>query len=399
MPELNPTQSHFLSLLQSAPANIPASLPPDADTVAILRLAADHKLQHMILAAMPSERVPADIDRRSVLLSHIAGQAASANAFLLLWSDLEQAGFHPIVVKGIVCRSLYSQPELRPSSDEDLYVSDAEYELCCEFLQRRGMKPDKTQFSEYGEIGWRDANGLYIELHRDLFEGDGLSELREFFTFDTLPKETYITPYGKSVVSMNPHDHFLYLLLHAYKHFIHSGFGIRQVCDIGLWAQKYGGRIDWTVLSEQCAAVKIKGFAIAVLDIARHDLKIEFAIPADWETTQEYSRPMLCDILNGGIYGSADANRQHSATMTLNAVKAAQTDAGYSLWQSVFPKKEAMASQYSYVKKHPILLPIAWTRRLFSYAKRNSIGKTKAAKSIAIGKERIELLRFYGIVD
>ena len=198
---------------------------------------------------------------------------------------------------------------------------------------------------------------------------------------------------------MNPHDHFLYLLLHAYKYFIHSGFGIRQVCDIGMWAQKYRERIDWTRLSEQCAAVKIKGFAIAVLGIARHDLKIEFTIPADWEISQEYSRPMLCDILNGGIYGSADTNRQHSATMTLNAVKLTKTDTKFSVWQSVFPPKAVMQNKYSYVKKYPILLPAAWAQRILIYAKRNKTGETKVAESLAIGKERIELLRFYGIVD
>ena len=303
MPELTQIQSTFLTILQSSLANTTASLLSETDTTAILRLASEHKLHYMLLSAIPAEILPNPQSRRSTLLQHVASQVASANAFLTLLSELEQAGLHPMIVKGIVCRSLYPQPELRPSSDEDLYVSDAEFEPCCAFLQNRGMKPDKTPFSEYGEIGWRDVNGLYIELHRDLFEGDEFSDLREFFDFGTLPKESYATPYGESVVSMNPHDHFLYLLLHAYKHFIHSGFGIRQVCDIGLWAQKFKDRINWQKLSEQCTAVKILSFTKAVLGIARHDLKIELELPDDWKTTQEYSRPMLCDILNGGIYG------------------------------------------------------------------------------------------------
>lgn len=396
MPELTQIQSTFLTILQSSLANTTASLLSETDTTAILRLASEHKLQYMLLSAIPAEILPNPQSRRSTLLQHVASQVASANAFLTLLSELEQAGFHPTIVKGIVCRSLYPQPELRPSSDEDLYVSDVEFEPCCAFLQNRGMKPDKTPFSDYGEIGWRDANGLYIELHRDLFEGDAFSDLREFFDFGTLPKESYATPYGESVVSMNPHDHFLYLLLHAYKYFIHSGFGIRQVCDIGLWGQKFKDRINWQKL---CTAVKILSFTKAVLGIARHDLKIELELPDDWKTTQEYSRPMLCDILNGGIYGSADTNRQHSATMTLNAVKTSQTDAKYSVWLSVFPKREAMESKYPYVKKHPLLLPVAWGHRLFTYAKRNRAGKTKAAESVAIGKVRIELLRFYDIVE
>lgn len=395
---LTPTEHNFILLLRSTLANRTAELPPNADINAILHLAADHKLYHMILSAMPTELLPEPQNRRVALLGQITAQITAANAFLNLWSDMTDAGFHLLVVKGIVCRSLYSHPELRPSSDEDLYVSDAEFEPCCEYLQNRGMMPDKTPFADYGEIGWRDKNGLYIELHRNLFEGEEMAELRDFFTFDSLKNEEYPTPYGKSVLSLNPHDHFLYLLLHAYKHFVHSGFGIRQVCDIGLWAKRYSDRIDWTKLSEQCDAVNIRKFTTAVLGIARHDLQIDFSVPAELDAAPDYGYPMLKDILCGGIYGSADTNRQHSATMTLNAVKSTKTDTGFSVWQSVFLPYDAMKNKFSYLKKYPFLLPVAWVQRIITYAKRNQSGETKASESLAIGKERIELLRYYGIV-
>jgi len=401
MSELTQTEQNFIHLLRSALADrsIDRTFPADNDIAPLLRLAANHKLYHMILSVLPQELLPAGINRRQELIGQLTAQIQASTAFLDLYSAMEQAGFHPLVVKGIVCRSLYPQPELRPSNDEDLYVSADEFEPCCELLQKRGMVPDKTPFANYGEIGWHSQNGLYIELHRDLFEGEEMGELREFFSFASLSTESYENPYGKSVVSLNPHDHFLYLLLHAYKHFIHSGFGIRQVCDIGLWAQKYGGRIDWQTLADQCDAVKIRQFVSAVLGIARHDLQIEFDVPAEFDSAPDYGKPMLKDILCGGIYGSADTNRQHSATMTLGAVKASRTEEKHSIRSSVFPGREVMECKYPYVKKHPILLPVAWLQRLFSYAKRNVSGKTKAAESLAIGKERIELLRLYGIVE
>ena len=56
-------------------------------------------------------------------------------------------------------------------------------------------------------------------------------------------------------LAMPPHEHFLYLLLHAYKHFIYSGVGIRQTCDIALWAQRYAGQIRWERLLEECRRV------------------------------------------------------------------------------------------------------------------------------------------------
>ncbi|MBQ7299152.1 MAG: nucleotidyltransferase family protein, partial [Clostridia bacterium] len=396
---LTSTQSNFILLLRSALVNRTASLPLDADTTAILRLAADHKLHHMILAAMPLELLPEPQKRRPALLNQVTVQVNVTTAFLRLWAEMTDAGFHLFVIKGIVCRSLYPQPELRPSSDEDLYVSADEFEPCGAFLRERGMAPDKKHFSDYGEIGWRSKDGLYIELHRELFEGDELHELHDLFSFNTLQTEDYPTPYGKSVTSLPPHDHFLYLLLHAYKHFIHSGFGIRQICDIRLWAQKYNSRIDWHKLIEQCDTVRIRKFAAAVLCIARHDLQIEFSVPEELECAPDYSQPMLKDILCGGIYGSADTDRQHSVTMTLNAVKSAKNETKYSVWQSVFPSRETMENQYPYVKKRPFLLPAAWIQRIFTYAVRNKSGETHAVQSLSIGKERIELLRHYGILD
>ena len=402
MPELTPNEQNFIYLLRSALVNRPiepAVLTSDADSGSILRIACAQKLYHMILSVMPEGMLPAFPDRRTELISQIALQAASVNVFLDLWTDMQQAGFHPLVLKGIVCRALYPQPEFRPSGDEDLYVSPDEFEPCCAFLQNRGMIPDKSPSADRGEIGWRSGDGLFIELHRDLFEGEAFCELRQFFDFRELEREVYATPYGKSVTSLHPHDHLLYLLLHAYKHFIHSGFGIRQVCDIGLWAQTYADRIRWPQLYDQCRAVKIERFAAAVFGIARHDLRIEVSVPDEFETTPEYGMPMLKDILCGGIYGSAAANRQHSATMTLNAVKAERTNTKFSVLQSVFPSGEIMQNKFPYLKKHPLLLPVAWMQRILHYAKRSGSGAVNPAQSLAIGRERIDLLRYYGIVD
>ena len=85
--------------------------------------------------------------------------------------------------------------------------------------------------------------------------------------------------------------------------------------------------------------------------------------------------------------------------MTLNAVRSSRMNTRFSVWQSVFPSMDAMAGKYPYVKKYPILLPVAWARRIFTYARRNRAGETKASESLSIGKERIELMRYYRIIE
>ena len=50
-------------------------------------------------------------------------------------------------------------------------------------------------------------------------------------------------------------DHLLYLILHALKHFLYSGFGIRQVCDIALFSERYRDEIDWSRVKTELQSV------------------------------------------------------------------------------------------------------------------------------------------------
>lgn len=200
-------------------------------------------------------------------------------------------------------------------------------------------------------------------------------------------------------LAMPPHEHLLYLILHAYKHFVRSGIGLRQFCDIGLWARAYHVEIDWQRLHEQCESVHAATFAAAAFRIARDYLGIEFDLPAPWSDAVD-AEPLLHDSLCGGVYGSNDLTRLHSSTVTLNAVKASRTGAKSSVLRTVFPKREYLERRYPYLKKRPYLLPVAWVQRIAHYASEKQSGTDNSASgSIKLGKERIELMKRYGIMD
>lgn len=52
-------------------------------------------------------------------------------------------------------------------------------------------------------------------------------------------------------MTMNHTDHMLFLICHSLKHFIHSGFGIRQICDMVMFANAYGSDIDWPYIMKK----------------------------------------------------------------------------------------------------------------------------------------------------
>lgn len=192
----------------------------------------------------------------------------------------------------------------------------------------------------------KKGSPLYIELHRHLFDSaeDAHDELNHFFT-DINPVEM------DGFLAMPPHEHLLYLILHAYKHFVRSGIGLRQFCDIGLWARAYHGEIDWQRLHEQCASVHAATFAAAAFRIAGDYLGIEFDLPAPWDGSIDVE-PLLHDSLCGGVYGSNDLTCIHSSTVTLNAVKASRTgrratscgrcSPSASIWSETIPTSKSV---------------------------------------------------------
>lgn len=110
--------------------------------------------------------------------------------------------------------------------------------------------------------------------------------------------------------------------------------------------------------------------------------------------------PLLHDSLCGGVYGSNDLTRLHSSTVTLNAVKSSRKGRKSTVLRTIFPEKAYLESRYPYLKKRPYLLPVAWAQRLVHYAGEKKTGADSSASgSIKLAKERIELMKRYGVMD
>ena len=398
---LTTTETQFLHIAKAAISG--GDLPAEkVDWPAVFALAGQQKLLPILFEA--ARATPAAGENavlfavtKQQVIGQVLNQTVRSAEFADLYRKLRSAGLHPIVVKGQLCSRLYPQTDHRISADDDLLIPDGEFMACHEQLLTNGLTTDTPadELASADEVSYtKKGSLLYIELHRHLFDSseDAHDDLNHFFT-DINPVET------DGFLAMPPHEHLLYLILHAYKHFVRSGIGLRQFCDIGLWAQAYHDQIDWQRLHEQCESVHAATFAAAAFCIAGDYLGIEFDLPAPWDGSIDVE-PLLHDTLCGGVYGSNDLTRLHSSTVTLNAVKASRTGEKSSVLSTVFPKREYLERRYPYLKKRPYLLPVAWMQRIAHYASEKQSGTDNSVSgSIKLGKERIELMKRYGIMD
>jgi hypothetical protein len=201
--------------------------------------------------------------------------------------------------------------------------------------------------------------------------------------------------------TLPPTEHLLYLLCHALKHFMHSGFGIRQVCDIALFANRHGSQICWQKLLDTCREIHGDYFAAAVFQIGYRYFDIDPGYSSQWQAMSVDASDMLEDLLCGGIYGGASANRVHSSNITLSAVEVSkkQGRGRPSVWGSIFPPARKLEARYPFLRTRPWLLPAAWGLRLLRYGKEmNGNGTASALESVQIGTRRVELLRQYGVI-
>lgn len=361
-------------------------------------------LDVLIPAAAKKDRMPTGLPMVRVhVLQSTAAQLQKTHAFLTLYETLCSHGFRPLVVKGILCRELYPKPDLRPSADEDLLVSADEMPAILKILREKGLTIENEDDEQV--VSCRDEKtGLYLELHRSLFSRSSRAYGDLNGLFSQVFARSVAVKVGESVIhTLHPEDHFLYLILHSFKHFLHSGFGIRQVCDICLFAQTYSQDIEWETVGQSLESARADIFGANLLEIGRRYLGFHpypqrvqnwLSGKRDWLDCDD----LLADLLAGGIYGGNREERRHSSRITLNAA-ANREESGkdYRLLRTIFPRKEELISVYPYLDKHGWLLPAAWGQRILAYARKGG-GSAGAKESIAIGERRVALMKKYRVI-
>ena len=203
---------------------------------------------------------------------------------------------------------------------------------------------------------------------------------------------------------MNVNDHFFYLICHSLKHFFHSGFGIRQVCDIVMFANAYGVQMNWDEIYQKASEIHAEVFTAALLKMGKKYLNLDdekACLSEVWKNMDVDEMDMLMDLLESGVYGGATMSRKHSSNMTLNAVSKDKQGkkSKASVVSSLFPNVDQLKSRYSYLNKYPVLLPVAWISRIIKYGKETMNTQNNDAKeTLRIGNQRIELLRQYKVI-
>ena len=316
--------------------------------------------------------------------------------------------YRMLTVKGIICRELYPKPDYRISGDEDILMDKTQFEKCHKALLEFGMKPVKKGINigtEYEVSYMKPGSPLYIEVHKSLFppESEVYGDFNRFY-MRSAENPARILVEGTEILTLDYTEHLFYLICHAYKHFLHSGFGMRQVCDIIMYSNMYGEKINWQLLLGWSREIHGEFFAAALFEIGKKYLIFDektACFPEEWSKIKVDESLLLRDILDAGVYGYEGRERRHSSNLTLNEVSRQWNgERKNPVLQTIFPSLKSMKNEFAFLKKIPFLLPAAWLIRILRYEKEMRKNAHKnVTDALKIGNQRIELMRKYKIIE
>lgn len=420
-----PSNSQALSISSNHLSN-GASAPVPIDSLTLeewqqlLRLANVHNVFPMVLESIwrqSKKEQPALLTtgyKKAVDIT--LAQAKTTAEFLRLYQFLLERNLHPMVVKGLICRSLYPNSEQRASTDEDLFAPSDTFEIVQQALLDYGLRMADAHADPQKDFEISYTNGrVYIELHRYLFQpkSQPFGNLNRYFA-DVEKRRITEVICGVPVSTMGHTDHLFFLLCHAYKHFGNCGIGVRTISDIVLYSIAHLDTTDWNIITSRCRQLHIFYFVSALYRIGQKWLlpdTFPVRLQKIWHTEEADEQPLLADVLAGGVYGTSTEDRLHSANITLGVIGAASASSGKEprkgaispavVIKTLFPPVRELKGRYPCLNRMPFLLPAVWIQRIFCYAAKNLPGRKKgnsAAEALRIGSERVELMKKYGLL-
>ena len=395
----------FLLLLRDAMR----SAAPSAEAVEVVRALSTEEIEALLQLAQMQNVLPlvgghlllacpdfADADRlRSTLRQQVVRQSLCSVELLSMTRAFEAKKVPYFLVKGAFCRSLYPEPDLRPSSDEDLLVEPEFYAAAEDVLRELGYRFAEEQSGE--QVHAWQGKLLHLELHSHLLKDRKIRILgeKEYFGPD-FPQTDSFRFQETSISTLQPQAHLLFLIAHFYGHFLAGGVGIRQLCDLALMAERYEAELDWAQIWQTLRTLALDVFTGSLLEIAVRFLGMpRQAAPLPEGLSLPDCEPLLWDMLGAGVFGGSSKERKQSSLMTIEAAK---TGRRASPLAAAFPPARVLQGRYPYLQKHPWLLPVAWGSRAARYLSGGGAA-ARAEESAKIGSQRMALLEAYGILS
>lgn len=263
--KLNPEELELLRVLKCALAGEEFLPDPGVDLKKVLNIADRHGVLSLLYGVFPESAITWEEEkylessaRRTVLQSY---RLLFLTKYVV--NLLSGQGIPCVVLKGVSAAAYYPTPELRKSGDVDVLVdSRVSRKKLDQVMRSGGFVPAEEQHGVHHVVYQQD--GIHVEVHRMAVEpiaryavNRAVKKKKREWLNHTRRKETMGI---RLPVLDRPYQAYHYLL-HMLQHFMHSGFGVKLLCDwVEIWKKPWSRKEKETFL-KLTKDTRIRGFA------------------------------------------------------------------------------------------------------------------------------------------
>ncbi len=282
---------------------------------------------------------------------------------------LSEYGIGYLFIKGVASASYYSEPDIRMMGDVDILIKHSDIKTVNDLLCTLGYTTDEDIFKDSGHIVYKrktDGAVSVCEVHfningiphslSDAFENYLSSIFENAKTIDVMNQ--------KCLVPCDLH-HGIILLLHTATHLTSEGVGLRHLCDWAVFVNSFSSDDFVQLFEKPLKELGLWRFARLLTLCCNKYLGCDSKV---WAGTADISLLdyIIADIINGGNFGNKDADRYAQIKYIYDREN--HSVVSKCVFSQALSNINAKAeSNYGFVKKHKILLPVGWIAVIFDY--------------------------------
>ncbi len=263
----------------------------------------------------------------------------------------EKDGIDCMPLKGTLLKELYPKQDMREMSDSDILVKESQYTDI-----KRVMDSFGFDFSEESDHEYIFKKGtVSIEFHKRLVP----SYNKDLYAYyENVWQLAHKRKDKEHIYEMSAEDNYIYNFAHMAKHYRDGGVGIKHFTDLWL-VRKKTKLLDEDYIINEFKKMGLDGFYTNVLRV--------IGTWFDGESGDEKTDYITENVFSGGAYGSWQKSQIALQTLTDENSSLSKDSYFSRLWAKLFPDYKSMCYSYPVLEKYPLLLPIIWVRRAFSF--------------------------------
>lgn len=273
-------------------------------------------------------------------------------------SFFNEKGIWYVLLKGAVIKNIYPKCWYREMGDIDiLFDIDYRDELYF-FMKKRNyivksfkenihdiyIKEPVYNFEMHVSLCDRENNRLWEKYYR---------EIKEKLIKDNNNKSGY---------SFSVDDFYIYITMHAYKHFDASGNGIRSLLDTYIYLKKYENDINWNYVEEEEKKLEIFEYEKKMRKLAKD-------IFEDNKLSDEENE-IFKFIVTSGTYGKMERGMERTIDKKLKKIQDNDKDITICtkikyIFKRIVPDIENYKNSNRFIYKTKIFIPFFYIYRVF----------------------------------